>query len=107
MENKKHHEEVNQDKRDKKDELRIYKYVQEEKILKLIDRMYNCEGITIEQFDAIYKYVEKKGHPSITGTMYLGLIATTEFGNKVIRLGDHFNNRISRIKRYPDCLIRS
>lgn len=110
----------------------LAKYVDESKILKLIDRICNGESINIAQFDLIYNYVEKKGHKSVMeeevftpvwnesqitryekstydrkGVRYLGVFITTEYGDKIIYFGDTRKRRISSIKRYLDCLIRN
>ena len=50
-------------KHDKKDVI-ISKYVEENKILKLINRMCNGETINSTQFDTIFNYVKKKGYSS-------------------------------------------
>lgn len=110
----------------------LAKYVDESKILKLIDRMYNGESLSTSQFDTIFDYIKKKGHKSVMeeevftpvrnesqiiryekstydrkGVRYLGVFVTTEYGDKIIYFGDTRKRKISSIKRYPDCLIRN
>lgn len=113
-------------KKDKKDVV-ISKYVEENKILKLIDRMCNRESINYDQLIQIYDLVKKKGHSSmiemqyivrvgrtgeehwskdtkqIHGHRWLGLfIYEGEYDNtKIIRYGDIKCDRISEVKLYP------
>ena len=108
------------------------KYVEEVKILNLIDRMCNGESINANQFDDIYKFIERKGHSSTLeleshipiwndlnsiigyddeirprkGVRYLGLFATSEYSAPTIYFGDTRKYRIAYIRKYSNGLIR-
>lgn len=113
------------DKKDKKDYI-IVKYVQEHKILKLIDRMCNGEFLNTSQFDTVFEYIKKKGHSSTIqeewycpvwekgelirhdkeireapGYRYLGVFAKVENTDKVLIYGDTRQNRIVYVRQYP------
>lgn len=111
-------------KPDKKDVI-IHKYVEESKILKLINKMCNGETINSTQFDTIFDYVKKKGYLSTIqeewyipvwkngnlvghnkqtreapGYRYLGIFAKVEDMENVLVFGDTRRGKISSIKRY-------
>lgn len=106
-------------KKDKKDVV-IGKYVEEHKILKLIDRMCNGESLNHDQFVTVFDYVKKKGHSSVIqeewmipvwdgdsiayhrkeirerpGYRYLGIFATMEGNEMVLKYGDTRNSCIA------------
>jgi len=111
-------------KQDKKDVI-ISKYVEENKILKLINRMCNGETINSTQFDTIFNYVKKKGYSSTIqeewyvpvwkdgnlirqekqireapGYRYLGIFAKVENTENVLVFGDTRKRKISYIRKY-------
>lgn len=43
-------------------EKQIKKFVEDQKVLKLIDRMYTLQAINENQFDTVYSFVEEKGN---------------------------------------------
>ena len=43
-------------------EKQIKKFVEDQKVLKLIDRMYTLQTINENQFDTVYSFVEEKGN---------------------------------------------
>lgn len=111
---------MNTSRKDRNDKV-IAGYVREARILKLMDRMYNGETLNTDQFDTIFNYVRKKGHPSRTqeewrvpewengeiirynkeirerpGYRYLGMFATMEGNEMVLKYGD---TRMCRMKQ--------
>lgn len=106
----------------------LHRFSEESKVLRLIDRMCNNEGIRYDQLSQIYDLVKKKGHPSmidmsymvpvgprgemhwakdtkqVSGYRWIGLfVYEGDYDNtKVIRYGDVKNNRISEVKLYPN-----
>ena len=128
METRKHtgitHSNTTSPKRDKKDTI-IAKYVEEGKILKLIDKMCNGETLNSTQFDTIFNYVKKKGYLSTIqeewcvpvwkdgnlirhdkqireapGYRYLGIFAKVENTEEVLVFGDTRKRKISYVRKY-------
>ena len=123
MENEKHTGQV-KPKDDKKDAI-IRRYVAESKILKLIDRMCNGETLNTDQYITIFDYIKKKGHSTVSqeewhvpvwgetgiayhrketrdrpGYRYLGIFATTEGNEMVLRYGDTRQCKITSLTRH-------
>lgn len=118
MKNEKHPEQANS-KENKKDAI-IRRYYAESKIHKLIDRMCNGESLNHDQFVTVFDYVKKKGYSSVIqeewhvpvwgetgiayhrkeirerpGYRYLGIFATTEGNEMVLKYGDTHQCRIA------------
>lgn len=90
------------------DDKQTKKLYNESKVLKIMDRLYNGERISVDQFLAIFEFIQRKGKPSIItrrkavynnerwidesydteGRRYLGMFAFEEYNDKIIYYGD-------------------
>lgn len=107
------------------DDKQARKLYSEFKILKVMDRLYNCEYINDEQFTAIYNLIQSKGKKSVIkrvksvyrdgvwhdekkdtqGRRYLGMFAFEEYGDKIIYYGDTRECRIVKCVRSNDRIM--
>lgn len=98
------------------DDKQTKKLYNESKVLKIMDRLYNGERISVDQFLAIFEFIQRKGKPSIItrrkavynserwidesydtkGHRYLGIFALEEYNEKIIYYGD---TRVCRIQK--------
>ena len=96
-------------------------YVDERRILRLIDRMCNGLYLYASQFDIIFDYIKKNGSPStmpemryvyedgrliryehvrdVAGCIYLGIFAKSENMENTLIFGEIHRNRISSITK--------
>ena len=98
------------------DDKQAKKLYDESKVLKVMDRLYNGEHISIDQFLAVFEFIQRKGKISTIrrtmaiylnkrwteesydteGCRYLGMFALEEYNEKVIYYGD---TRVCRIQK--------
>ena len=96
------------------DDKQAKKLYNESKILKVMDRLYNGERISVDQFLTVFEFIQRKGVISTIrrsmsgyrgggwteksydteGHRYLGMFALEEYNEKVIYYGDTREYRI-------------
>lgn len=101
------------------DDKQANKLYNESKVLKVMDRLYNGERISVDQFLAIFELIQRKGVISTIrrsrakyqegrwtketydteGHRYLGMYALEEYNKKIIYYGD------TRAYRIAECSL--
>lgn len=96
------------------DDKQAKKLYDESKVLKVMDRLYNGESISVDQFLTIFELIQRKGIKSTIrrsmaeyrggrwteksydteGHRYLGMFASEEYNKKIIYYGDTRSYRI-------------
>lgn len=104
------------------DDKQAKKLYDESKVLKVMDRMYNGESISVDQFLNVFGFIQRKGVIStITrtksvyncerwtkesydtkGHRYLGMFALEEYNEKIIYYGDTRAYRVVKCMLYDD-----
>ena len=102
------------------DDKQANKLYNESKVLKVMDRLYNGEHISVDQFLAVFEFIHRKGKISTIcrpmakyrsgewteelynteGHRYLGMFAFEEYNEKTIYYGD------TRAYRMVKCSLR-
>ena len=106
------------------DDKQAKKLYDESKILKVMDRLYNGERISVDQFLTVFEFIQRKGIKSTIrryrsgyndgrtnelydteGYRYLGMFALEEYNEKVIYYGDTRKYRIAKCTLCDDQII--